>query len=58
MEYERYLEENLHCWQQQLQEKTEASHKKVQPQLYQTHWLKKYLLMLNFFPHFVTTKKT
>ncbi|XP_014880429.1 myb-like protein X isoform X1 [Poecilia latipinna] len=28
MEYERYLEENLHRWQQQLQEKTEASHKK------------------------------
>ncbi|KAM4733195.1 uncharacterized protein FYW61_008726 isoform 2-T2 [Anableps anableps] len=28
MEYERYLEENLHRWQQQLQEKTQASHKK------------------------------
>ncbi|XP_043982877.1 protein starmaker-like isoform X1 [Gambusia affinis] len=28
MEYERYLEEKLPCWQQQLQEKTEASHKK------------------------------
>ncbi|XP_054890414.1 nucleoprotein TPR-like [Poeciliopsis prolifica] len=28
MEYERYLEENLHRWQQQLQEKIEASHKK------------------------------
>ncbi|XP_008418617.1 chromodomain-helicase-DNA-binding protein 7 isoform X2 [Poecilia reticulata] len=28
VEYELYLEENLHRWQQQLQEKTEASHKK------------------------------
>ncbi|MED6242654.1 hypothetical protein ATANTOWER_007771 [Ataeniobius toweri] len=43
MEYERYLEENIHRWQQQLQERKQASQKKFFPQQRMEDSLKSYL---------------
>ncbi|KAK5600425.1 hypothetical protein CRENBAI_021722 [Crenichthys baileyi] len=43
MEYERYLEENIHRWQQQLQERKQASQKKFFPQQRMEDSLKPYL---------------